>query len=540
MGSSGIVGLLFEISADPSKAADALQRFEQATGKSFEKAAAGTKPLDTALLSNRESVRLLTEETGIHLPRAVTGAIAEMLPSIGQLGGTLLGVFAIEQAVKWGAKAIAIIQDLQSGTTAAVDEIGKAAEAAAKHAHDEIGKIFADFKTAASGQLPMEEVELRAKQLTKYYQAFLDLEKAQNEMRQPTVETMQIVGQAVGEGLTNIEDVRQKLNEVSTLQLAQHKRLGELEKKESKEACDAAIKDLDRRNAAENKSLELARHVAAEKKRLMAEGVHGVEELTKGAKAYNDALALSRNRQIEHNLFLEKMARDEIAFLPLQQRGIEMARQEIQVFTADATAVRHLTAAYSDYLYVKQAALQLSQQFTEASQAEAAAIQEDMLGAVKDLAGGITGLIAGRRAQAAVECIFEVAQGAKQVAMALDPDDPRHVQHWLSAGQHFVAAADFGKVAGTGTSHHGGGGGSGSYGGGGGGGGSRDNRFQPQTLAPGAAGAGSRFGSPGTGVVIIRGTQEFENIVAHAVNSAVSRGVTVNATSSSRGAPVGH
>ena len=57
-------------------------------------------------------------------------------------------------------------------------------------------------------------------------------------------------------------------------------------------------------------------------------------------------------------------------------------------------------------------------------------------------------------------------------------------------------------------------------------------------LAPGAAGAGGRFG--GSGVVIIRGTQDFENYVASAVNGAVSRGVNVTATSAQRGAPVGH
>ena len=65
MASSSILGLLLEIDADPSKASEALEKFEKSTGKSFEKAAAGTKPLDTALLSNRESVRLLSEEMGV-------------------------------------------------------------------------------------------------------------------------------------------------------------------------------------------------------------------------------------------------------------------------------------------------------------------------------------------------------------------------------------------------------------------------------------------------------------------------------------------
>jgi len=41
-------------------------------------------------------------------------------------------------------------------------------------------------------------------------------------------------------------------------------------------------------------------------------------------------------------------------------------------------------------------------------------------------------------------------------------------------------------------------------------------------------------------VVIIRGTQDFENYVASAVNGAVARGVNVTATSAQRGSPVGH
>jgi len=57
-------------------------------------------------------------------------------------------------------------------------------------------------------------------------------------------------------------------------------------------------------------------------------------------------------------------------------------------------------------------------------------------------------------------------------------------------------------------------------------------------LAPGAAGAASRVS--GSGVVIIRGTQDFENYVAGAVNGAVARGVNVTATSAQRGSPVGH
>src|ERR1039458_1538987 len=101
MGSQSFLGLLLQINADPSQAQATIEQFEQATGRSFDKAAGATKPLNDSLLSNRESVRLLSEEMGVHLLRAVSSAISEMLPAIGSLGTALLGVFAVEQVSKW-------------------------------------------------------------------------------------------------------------------------------------------------------------------------------------------------------------------------------------------------------------------------------------------------------------------------------------------------------------------------------------------------------------------------------------------------------
>lgn len=94
MGTCSILGSVFEIAADPSKAEEALKRFGQTTGESLGAAKAAHEQLNRAVLSNSESVRLLSEEIGIHLPRAVSGALAEMLPGIGAFGGALLGAFA--------------------------------------------------------------------------------------------------------------------------------------------------------------------------------------------------------------------------------------------------------------------------------------------------------------------------------------------------------------------------------------------------------------------------------------------------------------
>jgi hypothetical protein len=150
---------------------------------------------------------------------------------------------------------------------------------------------------------------------------------------------------------------------------------------------------------------------------------------------------------------------------------------------------------------------------------------------------GLVGLIAGRRAQAGVEAVWETARGIALLAEGTWPPNPAAI---LAAGLHFEAAAQYAIMAGTG-SHRRSASGSGY--------GTRDTGrgfgypdsgypTPNSALAPGAAGAGSRFS--GSGVVIIHGTQDFENYVASAVNGAVARGVNVTATSAQRGSPVGH
>ena len=150
---------------------------------------------------------------------------------------------------------------------------------------------------------------------------------------------------------------------------------------------------------------------------------------------------------------------------------------------------------------------------------------------------GLAGILAGRKAQAGVEAVWETARGIAMIAEGTWPPNPAAI---MAAGLHFEAAAQYALLAGTG-GHRRSAGGSGY--------GARDagpgtvvnsgSRIPDSgALAPGAAGASARFS--GSGVVIIRGTQDFENYVASAVNGAVARGVSVTATSAQRGSPVGH
>jgi hypothetical protein len=172
-----------------------------------------------------------------------------------------------------------------------------------------------------------------------------------------------------------------------------------------------------------------------------------------------------------------------------------------------------------------------------AVQRAALALRSQTAAGAELVSGGLAGLIAGRKAQAGIEAVWETARGIALLAEGTWPPNPAAI---MAAGLHFEAAAQYALLAGTGGHRRSaGGGGSGARDSGNGALGDSGSRIPDSAaLAPGAAGASGRFG--GSGVVIIRGTQDFENYVASAVNGAVSRGVNVTATSAQRGAPVGH
>jgi len=176
-------------------------------------------------------------------------------------------------------------------------------------------------------------------------------------------------------------------------------------------------------------------------------------------------------------------------------------------------------------------------QHAEAVERSTLALRSQSAVGVELVSKGLAGLVAGRKAQAGVEAVWETARGIALLAEGSWPPNPAAI---MAAGLHFEAAAQYALLAGTGSHRHSAS--SSGYGardaGYGAGSTSSGSRMPNPELAPGAAGAGSRFS--GSGVVIIRGTQDFENYVASAVNGAVARGVNVTATSAQRGSPVGH
>jgi hypothetical protein len=235
-------------------------------------------------------------------------------------------------------------------------------------------------------------------------------------------------------------------------------------------------------------------------------------------------------------------AQSALRILDASSAGLEKSAKAMSVHTGEVLkatkAQQEALTVFSRMHTQSQMATAQTDQHANALGRSTLALRAQTSAGAELVTSGLVGLVAGRKAQAGVEAVWETARGIALLAEGTWPPNPAAI---MAAGLHFEAAAQYALLAGTGSHRRSGG--SSGYGTGetGHGSGDIDSGLRipnSAALAPGAAGAGSRFS--GSGVVIIRGTQDFENYVASAVNGAVARGVNVTATSAQRGSPVGH
>jgi hypothetical protein len=90
---------------------------------------------------------------------------------------------------------------------------------------------------------------------------------------------------------------------------------------------------------------------------------------------------------------------------------------------------------------------QAAVQQASALQAAAKAMESDTAASAEGLAKSLAGLVAGRRAQAGVEAVWETARGIACLAEGAWPPNPAAI---IAAGLHFEAAAEYALMAGSG------------------------------------------------------------------------------------------
>ncbi len=436
------------------------------------------------LLSNRESARLLTEEFGIRMPRAVTSAVAEIMPAIGGMGTALLGVFAVKElyAFEKGltalyadfdgvTQAVGLMRDVARENLQIINELAGASQA---YARQEVTnalhrimvqgaeiKVMEDNRDAFEGMMgPMaaifDKVTGKTKAADDAIKGFHDDQKAAFELAQTVAKDME---------------------------------------KDSEKAAKAAAK-----HAKAEKEVEFQIFGTGKQMGTYAVAIDGV---TKAVDV--DVVSL--------RLWESEMERA-LTVLPLVQ-------QNLQGLVTPISQVNY--AVHSSASFWKE----MAQAMDLANKSVAEGIASNAKGAA-----GLMQELGLKREYAGFMAIYESAKGF---------EDLEAWDFW-GAAQAFASAAEFGIAAGTGSRHRtatGGAGTAGSRPGGGGGGAGGGYGAPPGTLAPGAAGGAGRLAF-GSGIIVVHGSADLHQFVAGLVNGAVDRGITVRATSSQRGAPVGH
>ena len=215
----------------------------------------GLKGADASLLTSRESARLLSQELGLTLPRAITSGmsrIPDLQSALLGLGAVAVGIFAVKEAGKFlGSMADAIRESVVA--TGAFEDLGKAAEAAFKGAREEAVKAYTDFKSIAAGAFRIDEIHAQTEVLTKYVQAFAMLkDKAAGDLRLLgiiNIEALRTINDAAHHGITSLKEAEQKLAEASQLEFNARKRFGEVKDKQAKDDEKAAEKAARQANA---------------------------------------------------------------------------------------------------------------------------------------------------------------------------------------------------------------------------------------------------------------------------------------------------
>jgi len=413
---SSVDASLEAFTAQASKAASSVET-------DFQQTARAPKVLDENILSARESTRLLSEEFGMRLPRAVTSAIAEMVPAIGGLGGAMLGVFAVEQVAKWSKAAYDAMKELQGET---VEE---------KKYWDEIIKDQERILThPASIADAQERIAETNRQL-----ADVDAKRAetQKELNEVTSLTNALDGTRLSDSISlsrALNDLKDKEDALNIRLNEQVTVLGKLEESAKKAAAAYAA-------GTAKDAAEYSKHV----QQLMAEAYDAEKKLQ--TKATTDHLSQVKIEEDQLIRAWEKRNADAKRLAEEQTRDEKKAHSEAtedlkQQLEEQKKAIKDRDAAYKD-------SIQTLLLVAEAEEMERAAAQASVQGHVAAIASKL-GL---EKEYVIAEAAFNIP---KELAMAfadLAIDDD-----W-GAAQHFAAAAEWGVAAGQAVASLGGGGG---------------------------------------------------------------------------------
>jgi hypothetical protein len=445
------IGLILNLGLDASGVDTGLNDAEKALGglaeKTGEQFADAGKKTDDALLSNRESVRLLSEEMGVHLPRAVSGALAEMLPGINAIGPALLGAFALAEIPKF-------IQGVEDAASA-LGGYTKAVQSAEKADIEASNSALVHFKTIANGVKFIADTNRALLELAARQGSWkTDIEGAGKAMDDSKGILLSLLG-PVGEGINLWRGYKGAVKEAGDAET------------EAANLRERLIQQLNQLTSLEQKrtSAISASTEVTERNRL-TEGEWRKEMIKGGQEAGKVAAAIAKYN-LEMAASAVKAAQDELKFtLQLEQFGIVSERdlsslkQYAPVMNAATTATKHLSAARKELIGISQEATQVEDALKEATQGQTDAIIAGT-NALSGIVDNITQLMGNTKASAEIRGAYDAALAIEWWARFI-ASYGTDAQAALTATEYSLAAAEMFKVAGSvhSSPHLGGGGGS--------------------------------------------------------------------------------
>jgi hypothetical protein len=477
MGDSG-VGLILGLGIDPSEAQAGIEQLGGAMGSlekgskaSLDQVVAATEPLNKSLLNSHQSVHLLAEEMGIHLPRAVVGGISEMLPEIGSLGTVLLGAFAVEEIVKFG--------EMVAKDTEALYGFAEA-EKAMKQAGDENEKAL-EKQAKASMSYAKSQLALLETQVARETRYVDQLHEWQDD-RVKWLGWFGEKGMELSRATEKIQNEEKSLANLQKLRDDVVKILGEDEVK----AADAAAEGEEKRTKAVAEAHRTLQ-------RWQQEALKADRELTAGAKAYDAALAQSNERTRQADIFLQNLIIDEIFQTEVMQQQAALSRTAAPSVFIDneVTSVKHLSAARKELIGITQDLRQVEDAFKNALKGEMSGLESLTQSAV-GIGEQFAQMIGGTKAAAEVKGAFDAALSIEYMAQFIGSWGTDMAALGASI-QYGLAATEMFRVAG---------GGSRGASGGGGGGGTQSSYGRGGSASRVGSGAGAATPGGGAGVTI--------------------------------------
>jgi hypothetical protein len=523
---AGNIGLLFMIDADPSQANESMHALRKSFKGTFSELPNDIEPVNKALLNQHQTIHLLAEAAGIHLPHAVVSGFSEMLPPINMIGPALLAAFAIAEIPKFIEEVHDAADEMEGFGKAAkkaYDEVIEESDKAYTHAKNLKDAIqFEGEVNSNIGALTRERDFLEstggvAINYAKAVSAFLEGNGALAISYLDTAKMQQ--------------DAQKELDKLGKEQHEQQNTRAEQEKKTQENAHKAAEE-----KAKDTEFISMAlQKWAKEDEEADRRGWQTLAQLD--AKRFEIAEKAGRqidedtrrlNQQAQAQQFINRSTQEYLQTLDqiygVEARQAAMARGAgVSQLNSQMEGTKHLSLARKELIGITQDLHQVEDAFSQAMKGDASAL-ESMTQSAGDIAGNFAQMIGGTKAAAGVKGAFDAALSIEYMAQFIGSMGT-DVNALLASVQYGLAAAEMFKVAGSG-------GGSRASGGGGG----SQSNYGRQSGGGGGAGGSSGGALPGGGTTIhvhvegVVGYDSMRQLVAQ-INDAVKGGqIVLNAT----------